>query len=629
MKFPFRSAVLALAASLAIAATVRAAMPDTPAVPAPAAPTIVAQTAIHGLDNLFSVLDAVSVPGPSQVKGMLTGMGTASLGINPLDLVDTSATIRAVAYLVPGADEPGLIFDFPAAGGDPAAFLDKLAGAGSMVPVDLPEKAAARLPSGARLFRPASAPANAKDSRLLFLPHGRNVALIPMGARGGATPAQAARLLASTPVPPVEGAIVLSGDLDALLPVLADQGPAGDVAGLFRELPFSAFAYGLGRDGTDHLRLALSLTPRAGHPLAPAFTNVAPASPLANAILFPDALAAGSSSRSGDAASLMDATRDWQNRFQTILADTMGQTDVLLTPDTARQVYDAEAELLRLLGDEASYAILPATGGVAAPWAMLAFPDDPSAALDALPDSLGAFLSALLEVVPDDGEGGQEAREAVAGMNPRIVVTGERTVLDVPVRTFTLRVTDTDADPARDIDLASFDAAATGTALCIGDLPETLLSGVLADLAAGTTSRGPVTSMPAFVAAFGDAPGDAAAVYIRIMPLLRTLVPAVRDRVGELVRTYGDDDDDPDGIFPPELDDFLASTEGLDGTIAGIQQWIPGENRLACTFSVAISDFRAAVEFIQSIGTRSAICLLEEDVGDDGLDEDDASPSDE
>ena len=626
MKSPFRSAVLTLAASLAITATARAAMPDTPAVPAPAAPAVVAQSAIHGLDNLFSVLDAVSVPGPSQVKGMLTGMGTASLGINPLDLVDTSATIRAVAYLVPGADEPGLIFDFPAAGGDPAAFLDKLAGAGSVVPADIPAKAAARLPSGARLFRPASAPAN-KDSRLLFLPHGRNVALIPMGARGGATPAQAARLLASTPVPPVEGAIVLSGDLDALLPVLADQGPAGDVTGIFRELPFSAFAYGLGRDGTDHLRLALSLTPRAGHPLAPAYTNVAPASPLANAILFPDALAAGSS-RSGDAASLMEAARDWQNRFQTVLADTMGQTDVPFTPDTARQVYDAEAELLRLLGDEASYAILPATGGVAAPWAMLAFPDDPSAALDALPDSLGAFLSALLEVVPDDGEGGQEAREAVAGMNPRIVVTGERTVLDVPVRTFTLRVTDTDADPARDIDLASFDAAATGTALCIGDLPETLLSGVLADLAAGTTSRGPVTSMPAFVAAFGDAPGDAAAGYIRIMPLLRTLVPAVRDRVEELVRTYGDDDDDPDGIFPPQLDEFLAATEGLDGTIAGIQQWIPGENRLACTFSVAVSDLRAAIEFIQQIGPRTKT-PGEEDFDEDGLDEDGEAPSDE
>lgn len=608
MKHAFRSAAAALAASLVLASSALA-IPSALPAPAPEtqAPAVLFQLAIRGFDDVFAAVDRFAPDTSPQLKAMITGMGSGAIGVDPLSLLDTAApaTARLVAFSVPGQDMPGAVLDFPAAGADPAAALDRLAAAAAFVPVDLSDSAAAAmfLPAGTRMFRPASAPAESEDARFLFIPHGGNFAVLCMGFLGGTTPEQAWRLFSSTPVPPVEGTLALSSDFDALLPLLPEgDGPEGLAKTFIGDIPLSSIAYGLAIDAADRLRLDLSMAPRAGNPIATVLSFTGPANPLANAILFPDALAA-ETGRTTSAACL-EAMMDWQIALQEKMAAALAKIDPenaqTFSPDAAKAVYAAEVDVLRLLGEEIGLAFLPAADGAAAPWAMLGFPEDPAAALDAFPARLDALLSAVLKTVSENQDDlSDEAKKDLADAHPRFEAGEERTVLDIPVRSVVLRFEDTDADPVRTIDLFSFDVAAAGPALYLGSLPDAALSEVLADLAAGATSRGPVASMPAFVAAYGLAPADISAGYVRLSPLFRTLAAAVRGRLQTLVETYGDDEDDPADFS--DLDEFLALLDDVpDVTIAATHRWDAGLNRFSTTCSLPVSDLLAAIDFVKN-----------------------------
>lgn len=628
METPIRSAALAIAAALAVAASARTTSPVPPDT-SPDALAVAAQFAIRGYDDCFAIIDRFTDSGSARVKSLIAGMGAALTGINPFDLVDTAypATARAILYLAPGRTEPGAVFDFPAAAGDPVAALDKLAAAPepfALVPVELSERAASRLPDGARIFRPHSPAKDGKDPRILFFPHDKNVAMVFMSSRGGANPGQIARCLAHTPAPSVPGAVKFEIRLDPFLATFRDNETPSAAAwkALVRDFPFNLVACGLGLDGSDNLRIDCAVHARPGHPFAEAFAAAsAPSSPLANAILFPDALAAGSG-RFSD-ASQMEAAMDWTLRFQEYLFARLAEADAEVpfpftySPDAARAQYLAGTALVRLLGPECNWAVLPAADGVAAPWAVLAFPDDPAAALDALPAHLGDCLDTLLAATLDATQGmmpeedAEETRGTAARLAPRIELDAERTVRDIPLRTFALRITDTDA--GRTIDLATFDAAAAGPALYLGRLPDSTLSGVLDDLTAGATARGPVPVMPA-VAALDTilASPNAAAGYARLVPLARTLLAALRGRLETIAGTCGGEDAAPDAIFPVDsdaLDGALADAEALfDGTVAWTQEWIPAIGRLSASFAIPAADVRAAVMLLRghSLSTIAA-----------------------
>lgn len=580
MTSPIRTAVLAIAAAFAIAVPARA-----------EAPAVVAQVEIRGLDAFFGAVDRIAAPyAPAgEAKGMLTGMGTASVGVNPFELIDGAGTVRVVVYGVD--DDMDALLDFPAAGGDVAGVLGKLQEA--LPAAEVPEDVV--LPEGALSL------SNGSFASTICIPRGERIALVPHSAF-----AHEIRdvdgvlaLFDAAPTVPAEGVLALAIDFGEVLKC-ASAARADSPAAKLRDFlsssdfPVRAIALGLGLDGADRFRSDVSVTLVPGTPHARLVETIgAPASPLANAILFPDAVAAASC-RQVTSIFTDDELRDFfvrqfdSNLFAASL--TVGDDESPIPDGVRDAMFSAYAAVFRLIGDEYAAVLLPSEEGDATGNAgILAFPENPQETLDGLPGRVNGAVAGLVEAIraaTDDEDDGNLFR---------IELSGERMVQNTSVRSYLLRIDDAEEDTTRTI--GSFDAAALGPALYIGTLSEDRLSEVLADLSAGETAKGPVSTMPAFAEAFGEMPADASCGYIRLGTVLR----AVLSRLEALAGAAGEDGIDFGG--------FIADSDIPDVTLATAQRWIPAGGRLDTTVSMPLADLHAAVDAIAkaAIAVRSAI----------------------
>ncbi|MBR3582239.1 MAG: hypothetical protein IKO01_02195 [Kiritimatiellae bacterium] len=578
MKSTIRHAVLAIAAALAMVPTVRA---DGPAA--------FAQVEIRGLDALFAATDRIAAPyvPAGQAKGMFIGACEAR-GINPFEVVDGGETVR---FLV--CEAPNYLLDIPAAGGDASAVLEKLAGA--LGAVDTPK--GVDMPEGAHFLR-TGLPANARS---LFIPRGGRLVAIDYTKPNPIPPAQALALLDATPDVPAEGVLASTIDFEALKTVWTPA-PEDSSATGFREIladpdfPFRAVAFGLGLDGADRFRADFSAAYIPDVPQARIVSGIgAPVSPLANAILFPDAVAAATCRQ--ELSVLSD------DELRSFLSGDTGDDDPrIAAADVALTA--ACLPLLRLLGDEYAIALLPADDGEeAGSAALLAFPADPQTALDGVPaileGGISAFAGAFAAIAEEDGDDVPDV--AVAASRIRIEPVGERTVQGTPVRRYTFRLEGEGNDSARD--LGFFEAAAAGPALYLGTLPDGRLGDVLADLAAGHTAKGPVAAMPSFAAAYGEAPEGAACGYVRLRPALRAILPALRN----LMRAMGADEIELKDLVNPVS--FALSLDGHpylpDVTLASTQRWLPDGNRLESIVSMPLADLHAAIDAVVTCHRRA------------------------
>ena len=576
MSSTIRNAVLAIAAAFAMVLPARA--------EEAAAPAVVAQSEIRGIDALFSAVDRIAAPyvPAGQAKGMFIGACSAQFGINPFEIIDGEGTVRV---LVCGTPENGIdgdfLFDFPAAGGDAEAGVGKL-----------PEDTTA------------------------YIPHGGRIAVLEGTS---IVPGQAIALLDATPAIPAEGVQAVVVDFEAMRPLLANS-KAGTTGARMRDLLSSpafacrAFAFGIGLDEGDRFRADFSV---AYIPDAPQTRIVsgsgAPVSPLANAILFPDAVAASTYRQelSGFSDDELRSFLSGENSFGSITGDVDPQAVAL-----HNAMVSACIPLLRLLGDEYAAALLPAgerDGSASA--ALLAFPADPQTALDGLPDC----FNGVIDVFADAIRSAAETAKTVAGDDDvvpdvvyalsrlRIEAAGERTVGETSVRRYVVRLEGEGESPARDY--GAFEAAVAGPALYLGTLPDGRLGDVLADLAAGHTAKGPVAAMPAFAAAYGKAPEGAACGYVRLRPALRAILPKLQTFVDS-----GIAEDDP-SIVPiarsafDSLSAFANDPALPDITLASTQRWLPEGARLESVVSVPLADFHAAIDAISkaAIAIRTGI----------------------
>jgi hypothetical protein len=520
--------------------------------------------------------------------------------------------VRTVLYEVEGDSD--VLFDFPAAGGDTATVLGKLDAA--IPAAEAPEGLV--LPEGARLLR------NDNLASSIFIPRGERIALVPLSAfeHGIRDTDGALALLDAAASVPAEGVLAIAVDFDGVRTCVstAREGSSGaklrDILSN-PDFPMRAFALGLGLDGTYRFRSDFSaeLVPATPHARLAA-TIGAPASPLANAILFPDAVAAASV-RQATSIFTDDELRDFFSRqyasnfFGASL--TLGD-DETPVPDGVRDALaPAYTAFFRLIGDEYAAVFLPSEEGDKAGSAgILVFPANPQEVLDGLSDRFNDAFSGLTEALRDGGE--------LEGDGPRIRIdpAGERVVQEIPVRSYHLRIDDAGDGTARAI--GAFDAAAVGPALYIGTLPEIRLAGVLADLAAGATLKGPVATMPAFEEAYGEAPADASCGFLRLGMLFRSILP----RLEALANAVDEDGIDFGGV--------LADAAIPDITLAITQRWISGGDRLDTVVSMPLADIHAIVDSIVEAQRRACTTALagngivyDEEVGEDDGD----APSDE
>lgn len=592
MSSTIRNAVLAIAAAFAMVLPARA--------EEAAAPAAFVQIEMRGLDALFSAADRIAAPyvPAGQAKGMFIG-ACGARGINPFEVIDSGGTVRLMAC--GNLDENCFLVDLPAAGGDAAACLDKWTEAlGTNAP---PE--GFDMPEGGRFLR--SGPPMSAGS--LLFPRGERIVVIDHTQPNPIPPAQALALFDATPAVPAGGVLAAAVDFEAMRPLLANS-KAGTTGARMRDLLSSpafacrAFAFGIGLDEGDRFRADFSV---AYIPDAPQTRIVsgsgAPVSPLANAILFPDAVAA-STYRQELSGFSDDELRSFllgENSFASIV----GEDD-----PHAAALHDAMVAacipFLRLLGDEYAAALLPADeGDGSASAALLAFPADPQAALDGLPDCFNGVISAFVDAIRAVDDDVTDKVDALFRLH--IEAAGERTVGETSVRRYVVRLEGEGESPARDY--GAFEAAAAGPALYLGTLPDGRLGEVLADLAAGHTAKGPVAAMPAFAAAYGEAPDGAACGYVRLRPLLRAVLPRLRAFVENVIA-----EDEP-GIVPvtrsavDSLSAFANDPALPDITLASTQRWLPEGARLESVVSVPLADFHAAIDAISkaAIAIRTGI----------------------
>ena len=589
MKSTIRNAVFAIVAAFAMVPTVRA---DGPAA--------VAQVEIRGLDALFSAADRIAAPyvPAGQAKGMFIG-ACGARGINPFEVVDGEGTVRGVVYGVD--DDLDVLLDFPAAGGDAAGALGKLAEAlpAADVPdgIVLPEGALSLLTGGFSL------------SGTLCIPRGERIALVPHSAfaHDVRDVDGALAVLDTAPDVPAGGVLAAAVDFGAVLPLLA-KCRAGTSGAQLRErlsdssFPVRALALGIGLDGADRFRADFSAAYIPDVPQARIVSGIgAPVSPLANAILFPDAVAAATCRQ--ELSVLSD------DELRSFLSGDTGDDDPrIAAADVALTA--ACLPLLRLLGDEYAIALLPADDGEeAGSAALLAFPADPQTALDGVPaileGGISAFAGAFAAIAEEDGDDVPDV--AVAASRIRIEPVGERTVQGTPVRRYTFRLEGEGNDSARD--LGFFEAAAAGPALYLGTLPDGRLGEVIADLAAGHTAKGPVAAMPSFAAAYGEAPEGAACGYVRLRPALRAVLPKLQAFVCMIA-------EDETGIVPATaaahagVATAFANDPALpDITLASTQRWIPEGARMESIVSMPLADFHVAIDAISkaAIAVRTGV----------------------
>ena len=579
MKSTIRNAVFAIAAALAMVPTVRA---DGPAA--------FAQVEIRGLDALFSAADRIAAPyvPAGQAKGMFIG-ACGARGINPFEVVDGEGTVRGVVYGVD--DDWDVLLDLPAAGGDAAGALGKLAEA--LPAADVPDGIV--LPEGALSLRDGGF----SLSGTLCIPRGERIALVPHSAfaHDVRDVDGALALLDAAPDVPAGGVLAAAVDFGAVLPLLAKCREGTSGARLRERLsdssfPVHALALGIGLDEANRFRTDWSVAYVPDSPQARHGSGIgAPVSLLANAILFPDAVAASTYHQelSGVSDDELRAVLNGKNG----LASVAGEDD----PRTAA-VRDALAAayipFLRMLGDEFAVAYLPAgEGEEGGGSALLSFPADPQAALDGVPDCFNGMIGAFADArrsAADDDDDVPDVVDALSRL--RVEPAGERSVRETSVRRYVVRLEGEDATPARDY--GAFEAAAAGPALYLGTLPDGRLGDVLADLAAGHTAKGPVAAMPAFAAAYGEAPEGAACGYVRLRPALRAILPKLQAFVCMIA------EDDP-GIVPiarsafDSLSAFANDPTLPDITLATTQRWIPEGARMESIVSMPLADLHAAI----------------------------------
>ncbi len=600
MKSTIRTAVSAAAAAFAMILPARA-----------AAPAAVAQVEIRGLDAFFGAIDRIAAPyAPAgQAKAMFTGMGTAALGADPSEIADGKGTVRAVVCSSERNDW-AVVLEYPAAGGDSAASVGKMAGA---LPADgLPDGLV--LPEGAVALRNGG-------SLTIAVPRGDRIALVRSDALrngiGGVDGALA--LLDAAPAVRAEGVLAAAIDFDALRQAVAGArtGSSGAMLEEFLsrpDFPIRSTALGLGLDGADRFRTGIAVESVPGTPQARIAATVgAPASPLANAILFPDAVAAGATRQ----ALSRFTDRDLRAFFSSpsFMGGLDAEEDEGEQETVLREAFvSAYIAFCRLIGDEHAMALFPAEDGDGAgSSALLAFPEDPQGALDGLPECFRGMVSAVAEAAglvaaeeeeeDEDGEdGAAELADGLEGI--RLEAAGERMVEGIAVRRLVLRFEGDGVVPSRE--LGEFDAAAVGPALYLGTLPEGRLGEVLAELAAGKTAKGPVAAMPAFAAAYGPAPAGASCGFVRLRPALRAILP----RLEALLETLaGDDADEAAELLPEGLSAFAANPDLPEMTLAVVQRWNPDGGRLESVVSMPLADLHAAIAGIAqgAMAVRDAV----------------------
>ncbi len=588
MKSTIRNAVFAIAAAFAMVPTVRA---DGPAA--------VAQVEIRGLDALFAAADRIAAPyvPAGQAKGMFIGACSAR-AVNPFEVVDGEGTVRCVVYGVD--DDWDVLFDLPAAGGDAAGALGKLAEA--LPAADVPDGIV--LPEGALSLHSGGF----SLSGTLCIPRGERIALVPHSAfaHDVRDVDGALAVLDAAPDVPAGGVLAAAVDFEAVLPLLA-KCRAGTSGARMRErlsdstFPARALALGIGLDEANRFRTDWSVAYVPDSPQARHGSGIgAPVSPLANAILFPDAVAAGTYhwELSGISDDELRAVLNGKNG----LASVVGEDD----PRTAA-VRDALAAayipFLRMLGDEYAVAYLPAGEGEGAGGsALLAFPADPQAALDGVPGCFNGMIGAFADFLRSAADDDDDVPDVVDALSRlRVESAGERSVRETSVRRYVVRLEGEGETPARDY--GAFEAAAAGPALYLGTLPDGRLGDVLADLAAGHTAKGPVAAMPAFAAAYGEAPEGAACGYVRLRPALRAILPALRN----LMRAMGTDEIELKDLVNPVS--FALSLDGHpylpDITLASTQRWMPEDARMESIVSMPLSDLHAAIDAVVTCHRRA------------------------
>jgi len=571
---------LFLAAAIAVAANAQ-----TPArQPAPA-PSIVAQLEIRGIAPLFeqtSRLLAPFVP-PQQVdaavKDFLSGSG-------PLDFLalvgaDSAEPIRAVVYSKPGADKPGVMIDLPAANGDIDAFFDVIASSCAAAPI--PEAVAAHLPPAARMYRlPDSIVGNDSDTRVLFLPHGSRVAVWPLALRGGVQPVQAARLVSQFPPIGVEGAIVARADLAALAEFAGSaRGSFIDVAtdaADFRDLPFTDYAVGFGLDAANRIRFDNAYLLRDGTAFSRFYSTLGTPAPFVNAVLAPDAVAAAvhhaDSSLAGKTFfdEVLDAMDDDFDEFKNFLTGMTG---------LVQQMAD-------LYGNDSAYAVYPPADGNTLPWAACTARGEALDSLDTLSDRFSALAHGVLDLAAAFAE--RTGASGIDALNIRIDPTGDRTVADTAVRSYTVRATDPDDGTTHD--LLTFDAALAGPALVLANLPDNRLSDIVSALA-GDAARPGIDSLPAFTAAYGDLPPDACASVIQLIPLLRGIVTKAKEFP-----------------LPPNFDQsfapFLDATKDIALPLAVVIRQGDAPGAIHETLSLPLSDLHATINALLPLAMGGA-----------------------
>jgi hypothetical protein len=584
----------------------------------PSAPAIVARAEVRGIAPLIDMAERIAgadtLP-PGQLRAMVSMM----TGLDPVALLgEGTEPLRSIVYAVPGSGEPGILLDVPAANGDIDAFFATLAGI-HWTEQSIPEKHAAKLPGGSRLFR---VPGVESDNRVLAVPHGARVALLPFAQRGGLRPAQVPEILAAAAPIPSEGTVAFAADVDAFVPLLPRDGdgdalaaasgipPVPGLADILGGLSVRELEFAFGLDGAERLRISYAETPREGTPEARLASGTGAPAPAADAILFPDALLAVSRRAPLAAATEADWLASWRRNLSWNAAWTaddpaeraFGERFIAVC---AKQV----AAFARLAPSGGSFALYPANGAKRCPWAFCAPNPDAEALLDSLPGFVkDAFADCLdlAQTAARSGDGSDEEGFAkIEALDFRLEPAGGRTIRDAEVRRFAVRFTD--PDTGRDWTLASFDALSAGGMLLVANLAEPALADIVSDLARGGTARAPIAELPAFREAYGATPPpDAAAAVVRLVPAVQTVCRAFQARIDELEAEEkaldaaegktgedGDGEDEDDGIFPAGATVFLEATDLPDCAIAATQRYNPETGRSECTVAIPFAGLRA------------------------------------
>jgi hypothetical protein len=565
--------------ALLLAATLAAPVfAQTPASQPPPAPAVIAQLEIRGIAPLFeqaSRLLAPFVP-PQQVDAAVKGFLSGSCPVDLLALVgaDSSEPLRAVVYAKPGTDTPGVMLDLPAANGDIDAFFDVIAR--SCPSSAIPPAIAAHLPLSARMYTlPTPVAGNNPERRVLFLPHGSRVAVWPLALRGPASPIQATRLLSSFAPIGVEGAIAVRADLAAIAD-LAGHGRGSFIdiatdAADFRDLPFTDYAVGFGLDAANRIRFDNAYVLRGGTAVSRFYSSFGAPAPFVNAVLAPDAIAAAVHH-----ADYSLAGKSFFDEFLNAMDDDFDEFKNFLSGMT-----DLVQQMADLYGNDSAYAVYPPAGGKTLPWAACTARGEALDSLDTLSDRFSALAKGVLDLAAAFAE--QTGANGLDGLDIRIDPTGDRTVADTAIRSYTVRATAPDDGASHD--LFSFDAALAGPALVLANLPDDRLSDVVSALASGDATRPGIDALPSFSAAYGDLPTDACASVFQLLPLLRGVLAKIKEFPV------------PDN-FDDDLAPFLDATKDIVLPLAVVIRPGDAPGSIHETISLPLADLHATINAV-------------------------------